>query len=87
MKKQKTAYKDIGLPERIKYFVAGTGPGGSGIFNLRPTGHEDRRRMKTEEKAKVVASVWGERIYSIPCRASCFALDDLNYRMNCTRMI
>ena len=39
MKKQKTAYKDIGLPERIKYFVAGTGPGGSGIFNLRPTGH------------------------------------------------
>ena len=29
------------------------------------------------------------RIYSIPCCccASCFSLDDLNYRMNCTRMI
>ena len=38
--------------------------------------------MKTEEKAKVVASVWGVRFYSIPCHASCFALDDLNYRMN-----
>ena len=25
-----------------------------------------RRRIKTEEKAKVVASVWG-KIYSIPC--------------------
>ena len=31
-----------------------------------------RRRIKTEEKAKVVASVWGDPIYSIPCRASCF---------------
>ena len=31
-----------------------------------------RRRIKTEEKAKVVASVGG-RIYSIPCPASCFA--------------
>ena len=28
--------------------------------------------MKTEAKAKVVASVWGGRICSIPCRASCF---------------
>ena len=46
-----------------------------------------RRRIKTEEKAKVVASVWGGRIYLIPCRASCFALDDLNYRMNCPRTI
>ena len=30
--------------------------------------------MKTEAKAKVVASVWGGRICSIPCRASCFVL-------------
>ena len=45
-----------------------------------------RRRAKTEEKAKVVASVvWGEEF--IPCRASCFALDDLNYRMSCSRII
>ena len=27
-----------------------------------------RRRIKTEEKAKVVASALGGRIYSIPCR-------------------
>ena len=33
-----------------------------------------RKRIKTEEKA----DAWGERIYSVPCRASCFALDDLN---------
>ena len=33
----------------------------------------NRRRIKTEDKAKVVASVWGESIYSIPCRAYCFA--------------
>ena len=26
-----------------------------------------RKRIKTKEKAKVVASVWGEIIYSIPC--------------------
>ena len=32
-----------------------------------------RRRMETEEKAKVVGAVWGDRIYSISCRASCFA--------------
>ena len=32
-----------------------------------------RRRKKTEEKAKVVASVLGVRIYSISCRTSCFA--------------
>ena len=52
----------------------------------RGVGH--RKRIKTEEKAKVVASVWGVRIYSSPCRASCFAYKPiLNNRMNCTRMI
>ena len=29
-----------------------------------------------EDKAKVVAAVWGERIYSISCRTSYFAQDD-----------
>ena len=33
-----------------------------------------RKRINTEEKAKVVAAVWGVgRIYSIPCRARYFA--------------
>ena len=32
---------------------------------------DHRRRIKSEEKA-VVASVWGGKIYSIPCRARCF---------------
>ena len=35
-----------------------------------------RIRIKTEAKAKVVASVRVDRIYSIPCRASYFASDD-----------
>ena len=35
------------------------------------------RRIELEEKAKVVASVWGGKICSISCRASCFALVDL----------
>ena len=36
-----------------------------------------RKRINTEEKAKVVAAVWGGgRIYSIPCRARYFAQDD-----------
>ena len=43
-----------------------------------------RRRMKTEAKAKVVAAVWGTRIYSIPCCDSCIALSDLKKRINCT---
>ena len=32
-------------------------------------GSRNRLRIKTEEKAKVVAYVWGGRIYSIPGRA------------------
>ena len=32
-----------------------------------------RRRIYTEEKEKVVAAVWAERIYQIPCRAIYFA--------------
>ena len=37
-----------------------------------------RRRIETEEKTKVVASVGegGEIINLIPCHASCFSLDD-----------
>ena len=30
--------------------------------------HSHRRRIQTEEKAKVVATVWRDIIYSIPCR-------------------
>ena len=36
--------------------------------------------METEEKAIVCSRLClGERMYSIPCRASCFVLEDLNY--------
>ena len=35
-----------------------------------------KKKDKTEEKAKVVASVWGDRTHSIPCRASYFAYED-----------
>ena len=34
------------------------------------------RRIKTQEKEKVVTSVRGDRIFSISCRASYFASDD-----------
>ena len=45
------------------------------ILKLRsevPKATQYRRRMETEVKAKVVASVWGQ-IYSIPCPSNCFA--------------
>ena len=48
--------------------------------------HRHRRRIQTEEKAKVVASVWVKNLFTIPCRASGFALDELNKRIN-SRMI
>ena len=35
-----------------------------------------RRRIETEEKAKVVASVWGEDFIQFLAAASRFALDD-----------
>ena len=43
--------------------------------NSRIHRREHRQRINTEEKAKVVAAVLWDRIYSIPCRASCFALE------------
>ena len=39
----------------------------------RPGPGDHRRKFYTEEKAKVVAAAWGDRFYSIPCRASYFA--------------
>ena len=45
-----------------------------------------RTRINTEEKAKIVAAVWGGG-GGIPCRASCFLLsDELKNRTNCTRI-
>ena len=38
--------------------------------------------MEKEGKSRRICL--GGRVYSIPCRASYFALDDFNYRMNCT---
>ena len=34
---------------------------------------QQTRRIYTEDKAKVVPAVWGDRIYSLPCCASCYA--------------
>ena len=39
----------------------------------------NRRRMETEAKAKVVASVWWAEF--IPCRANCFASVDLEEKV------
>ena len=40
-----------------------------------------------EKQSKGCRFCLGDKFYSFPCRASCFSLDDLNYRINCTRMI
>ena len=45
-----------------------------GPLNLRiEEGFAHRRRIKTEEKAKVVTAVWGTELIQIYCRASYFA--------------
>ena len=44
-----------------------------------------RRRMETEGKAKVVASVWGEKIYSIYCYTSCFVSVNLKETVDFNR--
>ena len=46
----------------------------SNSLSILHTSTYHRRRIDTEGKAKVVAPVWGGRICSIPCRASCFVL-------------
>ena len=38
--------------------------------------------MEREAKAKVVARLFGGRIYSIPCRTGCFALVDLEEKVD-----
>ena len=46
-----------------------------------------RRRIKTEEKAKVVASVWGKEFIEFFAALAVLPWTILNNRMNCTRMI
>ena len=47
------------------------------LFNKQITMH--RKRIKTEEKAKVVLLLGGRNLFKSLPRYSCFALDDLNY--------
>ena len=44
---------------------------------MKQVGTTHRRRMETEEKGKGRRICLGGKIYSIPCRASCFASVDL----------
>ena len=46
-----------------------------------------RRRINTEEKAKVVAAVWGTEFIKFLAALAIFHQTDLKNRMNCTRMI
>ena len=46
-----------------------------------------RRRINTEEKAKVVAAVWRDIIIKFLAVLAVLHLDDLKNKMNCTRMI
>ena len=43
--------------------------------------------MNKEEKAKVVAPVWGTKFIQFLAAIATFHLDDLKKRMICTRMI
>ena len=46
-----------------------------------------RRRIKTEEKAKVVAALWGAELIQFLATLAILHTDDLKNRMNCTRTI
>ena len=44
-------------------------------------------RIKTENKAQVVAAAWGAEFINFLAELLYFLPDDLNNRMNCTRLI
>ena len=46
-----------------------------------------RRRIKTDEKAKVVAAAWVAELIKFLAALSVLHQDDLKNRMNCTRTI
>ena len=45
------------------------------------------RRIKTKEKAKVVAAAWGAELIQFLAALAILNQDDLKNRMNCTRTI
>ena len=51
---------------------------------LEPT---HRRRIKTEEKAKVVAAAWGAELIEFLAALAILHQDDLKNRVNLTRTI
>ena len=64
--------------------------GGSKVMLIIHCGavlYRHRRRIKTEEKAKVGASVWGKESIQFLAVLAILHKDDLNNKMNCTRMI
>ena len=48
-------------------------------------GLDHKRRIKTEEKAKVVVSVWGEEFIQFLATTAILPRTILNNRMNCTK--
>ena len=52
-----------------------------------PVGQHHRRRINTEEKAKVVAAAWVKELIKFLAALAILNLDDLENRMNCTRII
>ena len=46
-----------------------------------------RRRLETEAKAKVIASVWGTEFMQFLAALAIVHKDFLKNRMNCTRMV
>ena len=46
-----------------------------------------RKKIMTEEKAKVVAAVWGTELIQFLAALAILHQDDLKIRMNCTRTI
>ena len=56
--------------------------GGWGVGGL---GTKQRRRIKAEKKAKVVAAAWGAELIQFFAMQAILHQDDLKNRMNCTR--
>ena len=50
-------------------------------------GRGHKRRIKTEEKAKVIAAAWGAEAINFFASLDILHHDDFKNRMNCTRTI
>ena len=76
------------LRSTSKYILAGTNGLETMLFSSYvKEGCMGRKKLTTEEKAKVVAAVWGTELIQFLAALAILHQDDLKIRMNCTRTI